>query len=376
MRILHIIAGDLWAGAEVQVYNTLASLQKQDGVKVLCVVFNTGVLVDRLKQAGIPCELIDDSKNSIPAMIFKMLKVSGRLNPDIIHVHRSKEHFFGAIISIRLFRRIPVFRTIHGLSQINTSSTPIVLLKSTIAVTLNKFLISFLSTRIICVSNDIFDIMTRKKTAGKPVLIYNSLDTNSVKCSDNKQEYRTRFAIANRFWIGTTARFVSVKNLEMLVQSGTMLLQKNLPFHISIFGDGPLRVSLDKMISSLSLQNHIKLEEFDEDILPIISSFDVFVLCSHHEGMPMSLLEAMALGRPVVCTAVGGMKEIIEDRINGLLVPDNDSIALADAIGLLHHDRKLGNFISRNARKTIEEDFDVSKTSLQLIDAYKTCLKK
>jgi glycosyltransferase involved in cell wall biosynthesis len=375
MRILHIIAGDLWAGAEVQVYNTLLSLQKQSDIKVLCVVFNPGILFHKLKKSGVTCEVIDDSKYSFFSMIFRFLKISRAFNPDIIHAHRNKEHFFGVMTSLGLFRKTPVCRTIHGLSEVTKTSTLKVRFKSTIAVSADKFLIRYTAKIIICVSKNIHEILVRKNPLGKAILIYNAIDSNSIIRLDKNQSLKTKFVIGNKVWIGTAARFVPIKNLEMLIHAGKKLQQKSIPFQISIFGDGPLKKSLSSLIKSASLENHINLEPFEENILPIISSFDIFVLCSHHEGMPMSLLEAMALSRPVICTAVGGMKEIIKDRLNGLLVPDNDSTALANAIALIHNDANFAKSIANNARTTIENNFDITQTTKQLIDVYKS-LKK
>jgi glycosyltransferase involved in cell wall biosynthesis len=106
------------------------------------------------------------------------------------------------------------------------------------------------------------------------------------------------------------------------------------------------------------------------DVYDVMSAMDIFALPSLNEGIPMSLLEAMALGRPVVASAVGGIPEVIQDRVNGRLVPPGDDVALADACLELASDREFAGAIGARARQTIEDSFSHERCGSALLNVY------
>jgi len=376
MRILHIISGDLWAGAEVQVFQTLLDLNSRNNLSIMCVVFNHGKLFNKFKQFGIEHTIIDENLNNTAIMLWKLQKVIKNYIPDIIHVHRNKEHFLGFFAGLLSFRKIPIIRTIHGLSNVSKSMSFVKHFRSNVVLGLDSLLIQLCAKEIIAVSQDLKDILSLKRPKGKINLIYNSVNLKYIQSFAHGLNHREKLGIGDLFWIGACARLVEVKNLTMLIRSAGYLAKKGFPFRVSIFGDGPQQKTLESLISQLDLKNFVKMHGFEDNILAAINSLDVFVLCSHHEGLPMSLLEAMALGRAVVCTAVGGMKEIVHQGINGLLVADNDSVALAEALFSLYKDNNLLEKLSREARATIGSQFNIINANDILIKIYSDCKKK
>jgi glycosyltransferase involved in cell wall biosynthesis len=107
----------------------------------------------------------------------------------------------------------------------------------------------------------------------------------------------------------------------------------------------------------------------------MLASIDLFVLCSLHEGLPMSLLEAISLEVPVVCTDVGGIKEVITQNHSGLLVPSNDHHRLTEAINKLIKNEALRDKFTSNAKKVVEQAFYVDNTNKKLIDLYHDILR-
>ena len=152
----------------------------------------------------------------------------------------------------------------------------------------------------------------------------------------------------------------------MLINAGIKLKELGIDFRISVYGEGSLRYVLQDKINQNNLENNIFLEGFVDDIMPVISSFDLFVLCSLHEGLPMSLLEAMFAKVPVICTSVGGMKEIVTDRETGLLVPSNDAQALYEAIIELKNNPILKDRLRKNAKIEVEKNFLIKNTNKKL----------
>lgn len=376
MRILHIISGDLWAGAEVQVFQTLLDLNIRNEISVFCVVFNNGKLLDRLRYFHIECDIINEKSNNSGKMLWKLRKIIRNYAPDAIHAHKTKEHFLSVFAAVLAFRKIPIIRTVHGANAVSKSLSLLQQLRSNVVVGLDWLLIKWGAKGIIAVSKDLKEIIYSKRPQGKIELIYNSINLRYIQSFANDGNIREKFDIGNLFWIGVCARLVEVKNLAMLIQSAGYLAKKGFPFRVSIFGDGPQQKALESLISQLDLNDCVTMHGFEDNILAAINSLDVFVLCSHHEGLPMSLLEAMALGRAIVCTAVGGMKEIIQQGINGLLVPDNDSAALAHALYSLYTDKDLSKKLSLEAQATIAQRFNIIKANDALIKVYSECKKR
>jgi len=358
--VLHIISGDLWAGAEVQVYHTLIALKKKTKIIPVCILFNNGMLAKKLQDQKIKTLVIDETKYSSVRMLAKLVMIYRRLKPDIIHVHNTKEHFLGVFAAMSIGHKIPLARTIHGKIKARDHITGIRLIKSDIVIYLDKILNIFFANRIIAVSKDIESDLKKTFDKKKIVHIYNAIniDPRGLSEKDVKRN-RGSFCIKEDFWIGAAARLEKVKNLELLIETGRLLQKKELKFKISIFGEGPLYNKLKSKIKKYQLESVVFMHGFEKNMHCIIPSFDVFIMPSKHEGLPMALLEAMSLETPVICTAVGGMKEIIQDGINGLLVKPDDPCDMADAVIRLKSNPILSRRLAENARKTIEQEFSI-----------------
>lgn len=122
MKILHIISGDLWAGAEVQAYNTLIALSNDANFSLLCIVFNDGLFREKLRKKNIATTLIDEKKNSAWKIIDKICIEIKKRQPDIIHVDLVKEHFTSKLAIMKSFKKIPLVRTVHGIGNRRTIS--------------------------------------------------------------------------------------------------------------------------------------------------------------------------------------------------------------------------------------------------------------
>jgi glycosyltransferase involved in cell wall biosynthesis len=123
-----------------------------------------------------------------------------------------------------------------------------------------------------------------------------------------------------------------------------------------VIGEGPLRRELEELVSAAALQSSGLFLGTRKDIPRLLSVFDIFVLCSLSEGLPLTILEAMAAVKPIVATDVGGISEVIQDGIEGIIIPSNDSDRLAEAIiGLLLDEKKRLDMGERARRKFLEK---------------------
>lgn len=155
----------------------------------------------------------------------------------------------------------------------------------------------------------------------------------------------------------TLARLSYEKGVDDLIDAAAMLRATRPDARFVVLGDGPDRAALEARVAERGLSGVFALPGFAVDIWPALTAADVVCLPSKSEGLPNALLEAMAMSRPVVATAVGGMPEAIEHEVNGLLVPPGDAEALARALGRVLGDAALGARLGRAARGTVEERF-------------------
>lgn len=377
MKILHIISGDLFAGAEIQILYTLQSLNsRSNGIQCYCILFNNGLLEQRLNKAGILTFVINEKLNNIFAIVWKIGLILNRLKPDLIHVHRVKEHFAGAFSQIITFKFKPIIRTVHGLNCKPKHNT-IKQFKWFLTTLTDRLLIQFFSNSAIAVSNDMYAYLRSLKSASRIVKIYNTINLSDYTIPNLPEIINTtrhKYFIDKSFWVGSAARLAQPKNQGIFIEAAHQIA-KCYPdtFKFSIFGDGPQKDELRAKIDNLHLSNSFFLHGFEQNIISVIASFDIFILCSFHEGLPMALLEAMALGKAVICTAVGGIKEVITSYKNGILIPSNDSAALAQAINLLYSNHSLRQSISENAKIHIQTYFTIETTIGRLINHYSHC---
>ncbi|MBF0186151.1 MAG: glycosyltransferase family 4 protein [Magnetococcales bacterium] len=162
----------------------------------------------------------------------------------------------------------------------------------------------------------------------------------------------------DRFVIGIVATLRSWKGHAYLLEAVASLRRKDV--HLLIVGDGPQRANLEQQIRELQLESHVSLPGNQEDVVPWLQACDLFALPSYaNEGVPQSLMQAMACGVPVISTPVGSIEEIIQHSVTGLMVPPRDPIALAGAINTLLDDADLRDTFRLNALRFAQQFFSL-----------------
>lgn len=367
MLITHIIPGDLWAGAESQVYYTIYQFVRSTNHEVSIILFNEGELSRRLSRENIAIHVIDESVYSdvtICKMIKNILKES---NPDIIHAHEYKSHILSAIAKLLSASQCKIVRTYHG-----QTVTPFKVKPLAISF-LEKIVLRFHTDRIIAVSKDIRSELSKMYPGTQVSLISNAI----MPYADNGTEssiVRSRYGIGSDIlWIGTAVRLVDIKNIDMLINAAKELRQRSSKeFRVSIFGEGPLEGSLKKKIESYHLVDNVILHGQCNNMLPVLKALDIFVLTSFNEGLPMSLLESMSVGTIPVCTSVGGIPEVIEDEVNGFLVDSNNASQMADVLMLLNNNRDIINNMGIIAQNGVLKRFSLDKAVSALSKLYES----
>lgn len=222
----------------------------------------------------------------------------------------------------------------------------------------------------ICVSNALRDSLV--KDFGFPVsrvkTIHNGVPVSEfVPAESRGSEVREKLGIGkDEFVLVCVARLSGQKGIDILLQAIARVLREGLHCKCIIVGDGPLRQQLLEQASAMGLSGHVFFEGFHEDVRPYLRAGSAFVLTSHREGLPLSILEAMACGLPAVVTNVGGNAEAVAHLVNGLVVPSGSVEAVADAISYLANHPDECARMSRSARTRACESFDIEKAMAEI----------
>jgi glycosyltransferase involved in cell wall biosynthesis len=150
------------------------------------------------------------------------------------------------------------------------------------------------------------------------------------------------------------------KDQITLLSAIELLKKKDRNIYLILVGDGEMRGQLEMEIARKGLANCVRLTGNRSDVDKLLPGSDVFILSSKREGFPMSILEAMAAGLPVIATNVGGIPEVIKDGENGILVPPQDKVSLANAICRVLDDHEFAAGLASKARLTIENNYSLT----------------
>jgi glycosyltransferase involved in cell wall biosynthesis len=170
------------------------------------------------------------------------------------------------------------------------------------------------------------------------------------------------------------ARLTDQKAQWVLVEAASHLKERNINAHISIIGEGPLYDELQKTITERELENQISLLQFQSNIDSFLVAADAFVLTSIDEGMPMALLEAAALGTPIITTLVGDIHKLVSADDSGLVIPTNNPAALIDAIVRLEASPELIESLTQNVHKKMLTLYSSKAMRLSYVELYRSVL--
>jgi len=196
--------------------------------------------------------------------------------------------------------------------------------------------------------------------ADRTVTVHEGIDVDHVLAAPPVNVHEAFFLPHGAPVVGNVAALVPHKGQRYLVDAAHLVVQQLPDARFVILGEGELREHLEKQVHEHHLEKHVWLPGFRTDVLGCISGFDLFVMSSVTEGLGTSLLDAMAASRPIVATRAGGIPEIVDDGVTGLLVPPRDHVALAAAIVRMLKDdegrRRMGaaGFARVNERFTVE----------------------
>jgi len=369
VRVCHFASGDLWAGAEVQVVTLLGALKQFPDLELSALLLNGGRLADEFTLRGIPVTVCHESRLGIARLLCAVTDHLREIRPHIVHSHRYKEHILGALAG-KLSHNPVTVQTYHGLEENLPGWAG---LKMSLYNGINVAVGKATADGIVGVSSEITNILQGRYPSADVRCIRNGIDLARVVPTLERSAMRAQLGIApDTFVVGTVGRLMPIKGFEYLIKAFAQFRRQRGPQEskLVILGDGPLRAALGHCAESHGLSRDVEFLGMRTDVYNLMRVFDVFALPSLHEGVPMALLEAMALGVPIVASRVGGIPEILEDSREAVLVPAKDPEALARGIGVVAGSSELRAELIRAARARVETQFSIQSSAAKMREMY------
>jgi glycosyltransferase involved in cell wall biosynthesis len=222
------------------------------------------------------------------------------------------------------------------------------------------------------------NLVSRGINSSRIRVIYNGINLNRLTADkDGVEQVRQRLGLPpGGKVVGIMARLFPVKNHALFLQAAAAINQVIRDTRFALVGDGPSRSYLEELSVKLGLSSKVVFFGERQDVGTYLSAFDIAVLTSETEGCPNSLLEAMALGKPVVATDVGGNREVVQHGETGFLVPSGNAEALANAIIALLQSPETAKAMGQRARKRVTTQFSVNRMVQQYQSLYEETLKQ
>lgn len=203
------------------------------------------------------------------------------------------------------------------------------------------------------------------------VEIPNGIDVDRFKPDINRMEARSILGLPlDRLYIGSTGRLATVKGFDLLLSAFAMLQTCHPDSHLLIAGDGPEHETLRRQALNLGIDDQVMFSGYQEDVRPLLWALDVYVCSSRSEGVPHSILEAMAAGVPIVSTRVGAIESVLRHNEEAVLVDEVAPEAIASAIGRILSAPEESRGFSSAALKRVERKFSEEKMTTKIIALY------
>ena len=366
MKILYGITKSNFGGAQRYVFE-LACEAKKRGHDVVVICGGNGILIEKLNENNIRVISLNDLGRDIGikkeiSSFFRILKTLRNEKPDVFHVNSSKMGGLGSLAG-RIARVNKIIFTTHGW-EFNAPRP-----------SWQKVLIKFFSWltvlgahKTICVSEK-----TKRNVVGLPFIKSKLIVVrNGVQSFELKPRGIARKELGlpeNEFVVGAVSELHKVKGLDILLKAWSRFRKKYSGL-LAIAGSGDELENLQNMAQTLGISDSVKFLGFVKDVRCLLFGFDVFAFPSRSEALPYAPLEAGLASLPVIASAVGGVPEIIESGINGVLVPSEDSDAVFSSLILLREEPDLRIRLGTELNKTVKEKFSVERMFEETFNLY------
>ncbi|MGC2697709.1 MAG: glycosyltransferase family 4 protein [Candidatus Angelobacter sp.] len=366
VKVLQLISSGGYYGAENMLLNLCASQENAGCRNSLLLFYNVHVpnveFYERARRCGISVRMVHCKGRADLRAVRQIQEYISEDSIDLVHTHGYKADLYGYVAARRAKKH--VVATCHNwvggtaaLGIYNRLDRLVLKRFNAIAAVSDEVEARLLSSGIPA---------TKIKTIANGINVEAFARSRSALMPDDSKEKV----------VGVVARLDWQKGFEYLLSAVHELSNSFSGFKVVITGDGPDRAAIEQMIEQYDMQNRVVLAGQQSDMPAVYAGMDIFVLPSLNEGLPMTVLEAMAASRPVIATRVGAIPSVVHDGETGLLVNPRDAGGLKDAIARLLTDRELCCRMSAQARKWVSRRYTSDAMALQYRLMYEEVLGK
>jgi glycosyltransferase involved in cell wall biosynthesis len=372
LRVLEMIDDASIGGGQIHVL-MLAKYLDKDRFDISIACEGEGFLVDEARAIGvnvIPVSMDNTLKFRTLSDVRSLLK---RGHFDIIHTHGGTPGFWGRLGSMLISPRPCCVHTYHGIHYLSKSS-----LSSRLYCFVDRWFLRSTDV-VVTVCRSDFDQGLRAGVVSKEngVVIVNGIEVDRFNDESQRKTMRNELGITD-----STIVFVNVGRLH--VQKGHKILlgafsevyRVHPNSRLWLIGDGELRKDLEQIVTDLKIDHAVTFFGSRRDVPQLLAAADVFVLSSLWEGQPITVIEAMVIGKPIIATSVDGIIEMLIHEDNALLVPPRSISSLSTAMMRLINEPSLRKRLSSSARVTAMGHFTAQRMADQIGELYISVFKK
>lgn len=372
-KILFVITKSNFGGAQRYVFELATGLPK-DQFEVSVAFGGDGLLKEKLEQAGIKTYQIKSFERDISIKkefqsMFELARIIKEIRPDVIHLNSSKAGGTGAFVA-RILGVPKIIFTAHGWAFLEERS----FLWRSIVWFLSYVTVVLVHKVILVSENDLrrtrMPFVMRKcsviHTAIPQINFLPRTEARYMLFSHDEQILHS-----HDLWLVTIAELTQNKNIKTALEAVKAHNAENdIKIFYIVIGEGELRDELQAFIKDAHLETYVKLVGYVPEARNLLSAFDVFLLPSRKEGMPYAILEAGACGIPVIASNVGGIPEIIEDHVSGILINPKSASSITRALGELHNNEMLRHSLTYMLQKKVAEQFSLKNMLKETASLY------
>ena len=378
MKVLHIIDSGGLYGAEVMLL-TLVGEQIRLGLDpTICSIGKHHIAEKPLETEALKrgFNLKKFRMHAGPNIFgaWKMLQLAHHEHFNLIHTHGYKGRILFGFIPKKV-RKLPLVTTLHGWT--NTRLFSLLRIYEWLEVKSLKYCDAVVIVSSAMRSNSRLKYYKKENLT----VINNAIPLSHLGNSNNKHNgelHLDNYAIdldikkfcENGFIVGTIGRLSPEKGFHYLIEAFS-LLNDTRDIKMLIIGEGPSRAELERLINSLSLSEKVLIAGYRANANKYLPLFDVFVLSSLTEGLPVTILEAMSTKTPIVATRVGGVPEVLQNSQGGLLVEPRDPKSLADAILRIRNNRKFADQLTSFSYNEVLTKYSSKTMAIKYLEIYK-----
>lgn len=361
IKVMHIVATSTLSGAEKVVSDICTNLDSKYEPIVICA---GEPLKSYYEEKGVKAYIADLSHLK-PSEIKKLKNIVKKEKVDIIHAHDVKPSI-GGYLAGRKFN-VPVISHIHVTYLWMKKKGPLKIIDKHFR---KRYTFSIACSEIV---RDFYVEYNKSIDENKITYMDNCFNFNEfdkVKIAD-KDAFREKIGISkDKYVFGFLGRLLKLKGADLMIDAFNEIKDKAKDSILLIVGDGEERSHLEEQVKKYNIEDRVIFAGYQKNAYDYMNTFDTFILPSVREGLPIAVLEAMAMKKPVISTPVAGLRKLIKPDYNGIVLKERNKEELSNAMIKLYTDKELYSNISENAYKYLKENYDIKNYVEKLQQIY------